>query len=436
MLSHEDNERLCRIGPSTMMGHLLRQYWMPFLPSADLSEPDGLPQRVRLLGEDLIAFRDTRGRVGLLDERCPHRGASLFFGRNEACGLRCAYHGWKFDASGACRDMPNEPETSAFQHKVRARAYPVHEVNGVLWAYMGSRSTPPPFPRFEVNTLPPEQVYPPLLMAFECNWVQALEGDLDSAHVDWVHSKLRPESTYRGTWHPDRRPRLEVLPTEYGACYSARRRWHADTRDWHRITQWILPYFTMIAASDPHTVSARAWVPLDDHHTLQVVMRARLDRNVTPYERQQARDPFSDWGGYAEATSDPRTRYCTRANLRNDYFVDHRLAKNDLMIGIPFLGNLQDRAMTETMGAICARSAEHLGTTDAMIIHVRHRLIAAARALEVDGTAPANVDDATLYRDRPASVLLSPTETWISATARARQSDAGLPIAWVPFAES
>jgi len=434
MLSSDDNELLCRIGPTTSMGDLLRQYWMPFLPSADLDEPDGPPLRVRLLGEDLIAFRDTRGQVGLLGERCPHRGASLFFGRNEACGLRCAYHGWKFDALGACVDMPSERSAAAFQHKVRARAYPVRDVNGVLWTYMGARPVPPPFPPFEVNTLPAEQVYPPVVMLFECNWLQALEGDIDSAHIDWVHSKLSPETPYRGTWHEDRRPRLEVLHTGYGACYSARRRSAIDERDWHRITQYLLPFFTMIAASDPAIVSARTWVPLDDQYTLQFVMRARLDRAVSEDERRQARDPFADWGGYAPATSDPRTRYYTRANLHNDYLVDRRLAKTDLMLGIPFVGNLQDRAMTETMGTICDRTEEHLGTTDAMIIHVRRRLSDAARALRAHGTIPANVDDTTLYRVRPASLFLPESESWITATEKARQADAGVPIAWVPFA--
>jgi len=142
------------------MGELLRHYWMPCLPSTELPAPDGPPKKVRLLGENLVAFRDTRGEVGLLPANCPHRGASLFFGRNEECGLRCSYHGWKFDVTGRCVDMPNEPEESTFKDKVRARAYPCRDVNGVIWTYMGPRETAPPFPAFEINTLPAEQVYP------------------------------------------------------------------------------------------------------------------------------------------------------------------------------------------------------------------------------------------------------------------------------------
>ena len=433
MLSKEDNELMCRVGRGTPMGDLLRQYWMPCLPAAELPAPDGPPKKVRLLGEDLVAFRDTDGAVGLLAANCPHRGASLFFGRNEACGLRCAYHGWKFDVTGRCVDMPNEPEDSTFKDKVHARAYPARDVNGVIWAYLGPRAVPPPLPPFEVNTLPAEQVYPPLMMLEECNWVQALEGDIDSSHIDFVHAKLNAESKRRGTYHRDRRPRLEILPTDYGACYSARRRGDVEGLYWHRITQFILPFYTMIAASDPHLVSARAWVPLDDDHNLQFVIRARLDRPVTEEERQQVRNPFAAWGGYLPATSDPRSRHYTAANLHNDYLVDYELQKKELVLGIPFLGNLQDRAMTETMGPIYDRTQEHLGTTDAMVIFARRRLIDAARALRDEGTVPANVDDASLCRVRPASILLPEGESWVGATEKARQSDAGVPIAWVPF---
>ena len=435
MLSREDNELMCRVGRGTPMGELLRQFWMPCLPSAELPEPDCPPKKVRLLGEDLVAFRDTRGAVGLLPANCPHRGASLFFGRNEECGIRCAYHGWKFDVTGRCVDMPNEPEDSTFKDKVRARAHPCRDVNGVIWTYLGARDVPPPLPAFEINTLPAEQCYPPLLMMEECNWVQALEGDIDSSHIDFVHAKLSGDSKRRGTYHRDKRPRLEILPTDYGACYSARRRGDVEGLYWHRITQFILPFYTMIAANDPYLVSARAWVPLDDDHNLQFVMRARLDRPVTEAERKQVRDPFAAWGGYLPATSEPQSRYYTKANLHNDYMVDYELQKKELVLGIPFLGNLQDRAMTETMGPIYDRTQEHLGTTDAMVIFARRRLIDAARALRDEGSVPANVDDASLYRVRPASVLIPEGESWVAATEKARQSDAGVPIAWVPFAQ-
>jgi phthalate 4,5-dioxygenase oxygenase subunit len=139
MLSHEDNELLCRVGPGTPMGSLLREYWMPVLLSSELPEPDGPPERVRLLGENLVAFRDSQGQVGLLGHGCAHRGASLFFGRNEEGGLRCVYHGWKYDVSGKCVDMPNEPAESNFKERIRQTAYPCRERGGVIWTYMGSR---------------------------------------------------------------------------------------------------------------------------------------------------------------------------------------------------------------------------------------------------------------------------------------------------------
>ena len=273
-------------------------------------------------------------------------------------------------------------------------------------------------------------------MLEECNWVQALEGDIDSSHIDYVHAKLRPDSKQRGTFHRDKRPRLELLPTDYGACYSARRRWDVDGLYWHRITQFILPFYSMIAASDPNLVSARAWVPLDDNYNLQIMMRGRLDRPVTDQEREQTRNPFAAWGGYLEATSDPRTRHYTKANIHNDYLVDRQLAKrraddrHPLPGESPRPGDDRDDGARSTTGR---RSTS--GTTDAMVIYVRRRLIDAARALREQGVVPANVDDATMCRVRPASVLLPEGDSWITATEKARQSDAGVPIAWVPFAQ-
>src|SRR5262249_26816113 len=140
MLSKQDNDILCRVGPGTPMGELMRQYWLPAMRSDELASPDCPPLRVRLMGENLTAFRTTSGAIGLMQNACPHRGASMFFGRNEEEGLRCVYHGWKFDTTGACVDMPSEPAESNFRSKVKARAYPCRERNGIIWAYMGPRS--------------------------------------------------------------------------------------------------------------------------------------------------------------------------------------------------------------------------------------------------------------------------------------------------------
>ncbi len=190
MLSKQDNELLTRVGPGTPMGDLMREYWVPALPSAEFDAPDSPPKRMRLLGENLVMFRDSNGEMGCFVESCPHRGASLFFGRNEEAGLRCVYHGWKFDTTGACVDMPSEPAESNFKNKVRVRAYPCRDVNHMVWVYMGPREVPPEFPAFEVNTLPPENVAPPAIMMEEANWFQNLEGDTDSNHLDYLHSRL------------------------------------------------------------------------------------------------------------------------------------------------------------------------------------------------------------------------------------------------------
>src|ERR671929_1590096 len=215
MLSHKDNELLTRVGPGTAMGNLLRRFWQPFALSSEVPNPDSDPIRVRLLGEDLVAFRDTRGKVGLIQNNCPHRGASLFFGRNEEAGLRCVYHGWKFDVDGNCVDMPNEPAESDFKHKVKATAYRGADAGGITWIYMGPRQADPPgLPDWEWCNVPENQLQHSHKTVYECNFMQALEGELDTTHVYVLHSRLDPESSPSyGLYAPDRRARLEIVDT-------------------------------------------------------------------------------------------------------------------------------------------------------------------------------------------------------------------------------
>src|SRR5579862_2201384 len=200
MLNAEENDTISRVGPDTPMGKLMREYWQPAMLSSELPAPDCTPVRIMLLGEKLIAFRDSNGQVGLLANHCPHRGASLFFGRNEECGLRCVYHGWKFDVTGRCVDMPNEPPESNFKDKVRATAYPCRERGGVVWAYMGPREEPPALPDLEPNMLAEEESYiGPIFQ--DCNWLQALEGDIDTSHVSFLHGgTTKLEETTPGTF--------------------------------------------------------------------------------------------------------------------------------------------------------------------------------------------------------------------------------------------
>ena len=273
MLKHEDNELLCRVGPGTPMGNFMRQFWFPALPSREFPEIDGDIKRMRLLGENLVMFRDSNGNIGALAEACPHRGASLYFGRNECEGIRCPYHGWKFDITGKCVDMPTEPEGSTFINKVRARAYPCRDVNKMVWIYMGPREEPPPFPNYEVNTLPYEHVSEPNVMMEEANWLQNMEGDLDSVHLDWVHKRLSkdappPPMGTHGFYNPDPTPpTFDVQKSAYGAFYSAMRHMD-DEQEWHRVNQFLFPFFTMISAGP--AVNFRSFIPIDDHHAMLI----------------------------------------------------------------------------------------------------------------------------------------------------------------------
>jgi len=240
MLSFSDNEILTRTGPETPMGALFRRFWHPVLLAEELPEPDGPPVRLRVLGEDLVAFRDTNGTVGILDAFCPHRRAGLFFGRNEQCGLRCVYHGWKFDVHGNCVDMPSEPPNSNFKDKVKTKAYPAIEYGGCIWIYMGPPDKQSALPHLEWTRVPATH----LVLSHwiqECNYMQAVEGEIDSAHVSWLHAPLQVESSpFRGRFNnailTDGAPQLTVKPTDYGFCYGARR--DVDNGEYYwRVTQ-------------------------------------------------------------------------------------------------------------------------------------------------------------------------------------------------------
>lgn len=437
MLSHEDNELLCRVGKGTPMGELMRQYWFPALPSREFPQPDCDVKRMRLLGEDIVMFRDSEGRMGAMAEACPHRGASLYFGRNEECGLRCPYHGWKFDITGKCVDMPTEPEGSNFINKVRARAFPCHEVNKMVWIYMGDREVPPPFPNYEVNTLPDAHVSEPNIMMEEANWMQNMEGDLDSVHLDWVHKRLHedgppPPRGVNGFWSPDKKPAiLDVDRTDYGARYSAMRVMD-DGREWHRINQFILPFHTMITVGP--IVTFRAFVPLDDHHAMLITQICNPAEPISDEENARNIAPFEQVGGYMERSHDPRSYYMTVANKTNDYWLDREVQRNIMYCGIPFVLNLPDRAMTELMcnadgEPLYDRTQEHLGTTDVYVIAVRRQLIQAAKRLRDTGELPPNVVDPSIGRVRMGTFVLDSGADWRAETADGLNPDAGLPVA-------
>ena len=414
MLSTKDNELLTKVGADAPMGKLVRQYWMPVMASDELPAPDGDPMRVRLLGEDLVIFRATSGRIGLFAENCSHRGASLFFGRNENDGLRCVYHGWMYDVTGRCVDMPSEPPESNFRDKVRQRAYPCEERGGMVWTYMGPREEPPPLPDLEWMSLPAShRRFAPFMR--ECNWFQALEGDIDTSHLFFLHGRLNKEdSPALGLYHTDKHPRLEVVKTDYGVVYGANREEDPQTTYW-RITQYMLPIHTLFPANPDGTVPGHMWVPLDDEHTMVWIIAWNP---ATPMDEvtMMSRSLATGAGvlNFLPATSDGLGRWRSEANRQTDYFVDRKAQREQTFTGIPTIP-LQDQAVTESMGPIYNRTQEHLGTSDGMVIQVRRRAIEAAKALAEHGVTPPCVDNPEAYRVRSASATLPKGVPWIEA---------------------
>ncbi len=440
MLSRENNELLCRVGPGTPMGALMREYWIPALPSNEFPGPDSPPKRMRLLGENIVMYRDSKGRMGAIAEACPHRGASLYFARNEDCGIRCAYHGWKFDLEGNCVDAPTEPmeRRLRFQQSIKARAFPCRDVNRMVWVYMGARKEPPPFPAFEINTLPFDQVAEPSVMMEEANWLQNMEGDLDSAHLNFLHRRLKedspkPEKGIRGFWSPDPDPpALDVQPTEYGAYYTAKRRYR-NNEDWHRINQFIFPFHTMITTGDG-SINLRSFVPVDDHYAMLISHSGHPTQRYTEANAVTRATMFDEVGGFIERTNDPRSYFLTKANKRNDFMLDLRQQKETMFNGIPFVGNLQDRAMTELMCSddgepLYDRTQEHLGSSDAQVALVRRQLLQAVTDLRDQKKVPPNVDDVKLDRVRSASHIFPVNADWRTLSEGSRDVDSGAPVA-------
>ncbi len=448
MLSTQDNELMCRVGPGTPMGDLMRQYWLPVLMTSELGEPDGPPLRVRHLGEDLIAFRTTSGDVGVIQNACPHRGASLFFGRNEEDGLRCVYHGWKFDVTGACVDMPSEPAESNFKNKVRTKAYAVHERNGVIWVYMGQRSEPPELPQLEANMVTNMETRVQKVQR-DCNWMQALEGDIDTSHLSFLHlGAVKPEDAAPGSFDyygvKDRSPKYDVHETEFGTTYGAYRPAEEDTYYW-RVANFLFPCFTMIPTGTLGVaIHVRAWVPVDDEHVMywsinvpssrQVGRQGQVgtDRNVASGRPMGAEATARARGGfeYEEFNTGWLGRWRLTQNASNDYGIDRESqASGANYTGIPGIFQ-QDQAVTESMGDVYDRSHEHLGTSDSMIIRTRRRVINAAKALRENDVAPPGVDNPEFYRTRSGSVILPRSADWMEATQEARwpQVEIGAPI--------
>ncbi len=409
----EQNEFLTRCGPGTPMGALFRRYWLPALLAEELPEPDCPPVRVTLLSEKLIAFRDTGGRLGLMDEFCAHRGVSLWLGRNEEGGLRCPYHGWKYDVTGQCIEVPSEPVESGYCKKIRLAAYPLVERGGVLWTYMGPPEHKPPLPEHEWAMMPPAHRFVSKRVQ-ECNYLQAMEGGIDSSHVSFLHRFTMtrdPMFKHAKDSHRynlgDTAPQFEVVESE-GGLYIGVRRNTGDGRYYWRITQWVMPSFTLIPPRGDHPIGGHCWVPIDDEHCWVFSSNHHVTRPLTQEERDAV-----ERGEGIHAPLIPGT-YRTVANKGNDYLMDRKGQKD----GQTFSGvhgfAMQDASVQESMGPIQDRTKENLVGTDNGVIMARQRLLRAARALAEKGAAPPAVDPA-VQRVRSVAIILPPDKPFKEA---------------------
>jgi len=405
MLKKEQNDLLTQTGPGTPMGRMFRCYWIPALLTSELPENDCPPVRVKLLSERLIAFRDTDGRYGLMDEFCAHRGVSLWFGRNEQCGLRCPYHGWKYDVTGQCVEVPSEPEASGYAKKVKLKSYPLVERGGILWTYMGPPEAPPPLPEWEFITVPAPQTFTTKRIQ-ESNWLQAMEGGIDSSHVSFLHrGDLNSDPLFKGAKGnqynlTDQRPVFEVVESNGGLYIGARRNAEGGQYYW-RITQWVMPTFTMIPPRGNHAVHGHFWIPIDDENCWTWSFDYHPIRQLTEAELAAMRDGKGIHVRYVPGTFRPL------ANKDNDYLIDRAAQK----AGRTFSGvegiAMQDASLQESMGPIVDRTKENLVSTDNGIIMARHRLLRSVKAFVEKGTVPPGVDTAH-QKVRSAAMVLPP----------------------------
>ncbi|MGH7033387.1 MAG: Rieske 2Fe-2S domain-containing protein [Stellaceae bacterium] len=399
MTSLQDSEILTRVGPGTPMGNLMRHYWLPALKSSEL-KADGDPVRFLLLGEKLIAFRDTAGRVGVMDHRCPHRCASLFLGRNEDGGIRCIYHGWKYDVTGQCVEQANLPPNKAFAEKVRAKAYRAVERNGIVYVYMGNAAAAPPLPDIAATHIPEDQA-DIVFMVRRCNWLQAMEGDIDTSHLNFLHfgslggSDFAPTDPNRfGAIHRD--PEYMAEATELGTIYGAYRPADNNQTYW-RIAHFLFPCWTL-APFIPfeHYRIARAWVPLDDTHTMFIMIGPKEGAG-------SSRQPIP----LVPNTTDWLGRFRSVQNADNDYLIDRELQRRTSFTGIDHI-HVQDQAVTESMGEMTDHSFENLAASDRMIAITRRRVLLAAKELAEQNTAPPGAAAPEAYGRVGAGYFVAP----------------------------
>jgi phenylpropionate dioxygenase-like ring-hydroxylating dioxygenase large terminal subunit len=427
-LTQTQQQILTETDRGTPMGELFRRYWIPAMLAGELPEPDCDPVQIRLLGEDLLGFRDTAGNFGLVQEFCPHRGVSLFYGRNEECGIRCSYHGWKFDVQGRCVDMPSEPDESSFKDKVRLTAYKLIERGGVLWAYMGPPESEPPPPELEWTLLPAEQRYVSKRIQ-ECNYLQALEGGIDSSHVSTLHRfNLDDDPMHEGAHgnvflKADTRPKFEVHDSPSGLLIGARRA-ADDANDYWRITPFIMPWYTIIPPFGRNVIGAHAFVPMDDENCWTWSINYEPTRALTADEVAAMDAGMGIHVEYVPGTFRPK------ANRDNHYLIDRAAQRaRKSFSGVKGI-SMQDASLQESMGRIVDRTNERLGTSDAAIIAARRTLLHAAEANGEGGPPPMALEPAAQYV-RSASILIPKGVPFAEGAAEARRAAPNKPFASV-----
>jgi len=387
MLTQEQNDQLTRTDRGTLMGDLLRRYWIPAVHAWEIAERDGAPVRVQIMGEKLVAFRDSEGRIGVIDEFCAHRGVSLWFGRNEECGLRCPYHGWKYDVTGQCVDLPSEPDESGMKQGIRLKSYPAIEQGEVIWIYMGPPELKPAPPALEWTLVAPERRFSSKRIQ-ESNYLQAIEGGIDSSHVSFLHSgELNTDPLFKGSKAnqynlEDRMPFFDVVDFDGGLLIGARRN-GAEGKHYWRITPWIMPWHTIIPPRAGHPLGAHVWVPIDDQSCWAWSINYHPSRALTDAERKAMQDGAGIHVKYVPGTFIPL------ANRRNDYLIDRALQREGRRYsGVEGIA-MQDASLQESMGSIQDRTREHLCLTDKGIVATRSRLLRAAKANREGKPIPA-----------------------------------------------
>jgi len=407
MLSAEDNELLTRIGPDARMGKLLRRYWHPIAGISDLET--SWTRRVRLLGEDLVLFKDRSGRLGLIAEYCPHRRASLAYGIPTEDGIRCPYHGWEMDARGLCLDQPNETNHGALRGKPVTTGYPVQVLGGMVWAYLGKQKTPPRFPDYEFNNVPDSHVRP-MRGLLKCNWLQGLEALLDSAHVGYLHNAnvqnfaktmIGSEET-TNILLTNGAPNFEFIEKPYGFREGALRPGKTGNT-YARIREVALPYFSFIPGRYSGMGTACCSIPIDDENTAQWYIAFNVD-NPIDMER------FRVFG-----MADINLDYFNEGmgGWHNMWQQDRKAMKDGYWSGFVGKGNPhEDFAVQESMGPIVDRSKEHLGQADLVIVRARRMLIDAVRRYEKTGETSFAGPEVEFPRIRALAITYPSSEDW------------------------